>query len=46
MDANEITVCLVEADQNQSGLITFDECMAWNGKELELKMMDAWLSAI
>jgi len=37
---------MLEADQNQSGLITFDEYMAWNGKELELKMMDARLSAI
>jgi len=37
---------MLEADQNRSGLITFDEYMAWPGKDLELKMMDARLISI
>jgi Ca2+-binding EF-hand superfamily protein len=37
---------MLEADQDRSGFISFAEYMRWDGKELELKMMDARLAAI
>jgi len=37
---------MLEADKDRTGFISFGEYLLWDGKQLELKMMDARLSQI